>query len=88
MLDSNSRGGPKVHVTMHRFLLLNVFVAALTDGLSQADAEMHDFDDDEEETAMEREHNFLAPGHYRAHILCLCVATRPLSSWCSQIWRP
>jgi hypothetical protein len=42
-------------------LLLNLFVAALTDGLSQADEDMQEFDD-EDETVATRELNFLAPG--------------------------
>jgi hypothetical protein len=53
--------GCVAHVIVHRFLLLNLFVAALTDGLSQADGDMVEFDD-EDETPTVREPNFFAPG--------------------------
>ena len=46
---------------VRRFLLLNLFVAALTDGLSRADDDMVEFDD-EDETPTVREPNFFAPG--------------------------
>jgi hypothetical protein len=58
---------------VRRFLLLNLFVAALTDGLSQADGDMVEFDDDDE-TPTVREPNFFAPGQLlRASFLHLSV---------------
>ena len=54
--------GRVAHVAVRRFTLLNLFVAALTDGLSQADGDMVEFDDDDEIPPTVREPNFFAPG--------------------------
>ena len=75
--ESRSRDA---HVIMHRFLLLNLFVAALTDGLSQADGDMIEFND-KDETPTVREPNFFAPGQllraYFLHLsLPMCEACR------------
>ena len=75
--ESRGRGA---HVVVRRFLLLNLFVAALTDGLSQADGDMVEFDD-EDETPTVRKPNFFAPGQlvhsYFLHLsLQMCEACR------------